>query len=83
MPNAREIECAVLGNDDPQASVPGEVIPSREFYDYKAKYIEPTARGSQIPAQLSDCARPRTSGDSRSRRSAPSKAREWRASTSC
>ncbi|MEO5898324.1 MAG: D-alanine--D-alanine ligase family protein [Vicinamibacterales bacterium] len=48
---AREIECAVLGNDDPQASVPGEVIPSREFYDYEAKYLD---QGSQtvIPADL-------------------------------
>jgi D-alanine-D-alanine ligase len=51
VPDAREIECAVLGNDDPQASVPGEVIPSREFYDYEAKYID---TGSQIviPADL-------------------------------
>ena len=40
VPNAREIECAVLGNDDPQASVPGEIIPSREFYDYEAKYLD-------------------------------------------
>ncbi len=37
---AREIECAVLGNDNPDASVPGEVIPSREFYDYEAKYLD-------------------------------------------
>jgi D-alanine-D-alanine ligase len=51
VPNAREIECAVLGNDAPDASVPGEVIPSREFYDYEAKYID---EGSQtiIPADL-------------------------------
>jgi len=51
VPSAREIECAVLGNDTPDASVPGEVIPSREFYDYEAKYIDD---GSQIiiPAQL-------------------------------
>jgi D-alanine-D-alanine ligase len=51
VPNAREIECAVLGNDAPEASVPGEVIPSREFYDYDAKYID---EGSQIiiPADL-------------------------------
>jgi len=51
VPNAREIECAVLGNDDPKASVPGEVIPSREFYDYEAKYID---EGSMIviPAHL-------------------------------
>lgn len=48
---AREIECAVLGNDDPEASVPGEVIPSREFYDYEAKYLDD---GSEIviPADL-------------------------------
>ena len=39
-PNAREIECAVLGNDEPEASVPGEIIPSREFYDYEAKYLD-------------------------------------------
>jgi D-alanine-D-alanine ligase len=51
VPNAREIECAVLGNDAPQASVPGEVIPSREFYDYEAKYLD---EGSKviIPADL-------------------------------
>jgi D-alanine-D-alanine ligase len=51
IPRAREIECAVLGNDDPQASVPGEIIPSREFYDYEAKYLD---EGSKclIPAPL-------------------------------
>jgi D-alanine-D-alanine ligase len=49
---AREIECAVLGNDEPEASVPGEIIPSAEFYDYAAKYLD---EGSQliIPAKLS------------------------------
>ncbi|MEO8682718.1 MAG: D-alanine--D-alanine ligase family protein, partial [Vicinamibacterales bacterium] len=48
---AREIECAVLGNDDPTTSVPGEIIPSREFYDYEAKYLD---EGSKvvIPADL-------------------------------
>jgi D-alanine-D-alanine ligase len=40
VPDAREIECAVLGNDDPIASVPGEVVPSSEFYDYSAKYLD-------------------------------------------
>jgi D-alanine-D-alanine ligase len=40
VPQAREIECSVLGNDDPLASVPGEVVPSHEFYDYAAKYID-------------------------------------------
>ena len=51
VPDAREIECAVLGNDEPMASLPGEVIPSREFYDYEAKYLD---EGSQtvIPADL-------------------------------
>ena len=38
--NAREIECSVLGNDEPRASVLGEIIPSNEFYDYEAKYID-------------------------------------------
>jgi D-alanine-D-alanine ligase len=49
---AREIECSVLGNDDPKASVCGEVIPAKEFYDYDAKYID---EGSKllIPAKLS------------------------------
>ena len=51
VPAAREIECAVLGNDDPEASVPGEVIPSREFYDYEAKYMDDTSR-TVIPADL-------------------------------
>jgi D-alanine-D-alanine ligase len=51
VPDAREIECAVLGNDKPEASVPGEIIPSREFYDYESKYLD---EGSQsiIPADL-------------------------------
>lgn len=48
---AREIECSVLGNDEPRASVPGEVIPFREFYDYRDKYIEGKT-GFKIPADL-------------------------------
>jgi D-alanine-D-alanine ligase len=51
VPNAREIECAVLGNDDPQTSLPGEVIPSREFYDYEAKYLDEGSK-TVIPADL-------------------------------
>jgi D-alanine-D-alanine ligase len=51
VPDAREIECAVLGNDDPQASIPGEIIPSREFYDYESKYLDEGSR-SVIPADL-------------------------------
>jgi D-alanine-D-alanine ligase len=48
---AREIECSVLGNDQPQASLPGEIVPGKEFYDYTAKYLD---EGSQliIPAKL-------------------------------
>jgi D-alanine-D-alanine ligase len=48
---AREIECSVLGNDKPEASAPGEIVPSAEFYDYSAKYLD---EGSQliIPAKL-------------------------------
>jgi D-alanine-D-alanine ligase len=53
VPSAREIECAVLGNDEPAASVPGEIIPSREFYDYEAKYLDDGSRAI-IPARLSD-----------------------------
>jgi D-alanine-D-alanine ligase len=49
--NAREIEVSVLGNDDPIASVPGEIIPSREFYDYVAKYIDDRSE-LIIPADL-------------------------------
>ena len=51
VPEAREIECAVLGNDHPDASVAGEVIPSREFYDYEAKYIDDNSQ-IVIPAPL-------------------------------
>jgi D-alanine-D-alanine ligase len=47
----REIECSVLGNDSPEASLPGEVIPFREFYDYNDKYIEGKT-GFVIPARL-------------------------------
>ncbi len=49
--NAREVECAVLGNDDPETSVPGEIVPSREFYDYEAKYLDEGSK-SLIPAEL-------------------------------
>ena len=48
---ARELECAVLGNDTPEASVPGEIIPSGEFYDYDAKYISSGSR-TEIPAAI-------------------------------
>jgi D-alanine-D-alanine ligase len=52
--DAREIECAVLGNDDPRASTPGEVVLSNKdgFYSYDAKYVDPDAATFQIPADL-------------------------------
>lgn len=49
--NAREIEVSVLGNEHPKATVPGEVIPSNEFYDYDAKYVD-GASDLKIPAEL-------------------------------
>ncbi|MEX0786639.1 MAG: D-alanine--D-alanine ligase family protein, partial [Dehalococcoidia bacterium] len=49
--DAREIECAVLGNDDPQPSPLGEVRYTREFYDYEAKYLDPTTE-LLIPADV-------------------------------
>jgi D-alanine-D-alanine ligase len=51
VPHPREIECSVLGNEEPMVSVPGEIIPGREFYDYEAKYLDEGSR-SVIPADL-------------------------------
>jgi D-alanine-D-alanine ligase len=48
---AREIECSVLGNDKPEASLPGEIVPNTEFYDYNAKYLDEGAQPI-IPAKL-------------------------------
>ncbi|HYR90437.1 MAG TPA: D-alanine--D-alanine ligase family protein [Terriglobia bacterium] len=53
--DAREIEISVLGNDDPIASVAGEIVPSREFYDYEAKYVDDDSR-LIIPAVLTEAA---------------------------
>ena len=53
MENCREIECSVLGNEYPQASVPGEIIPGAEFYDYHTKYIDDKSQ-LVIPAPLDD-----------------------------
>ncbi len=50
----REIECSVLGNDDPKASLPGEILPQTEFYSYESKYIDETGAKLEIPADLSD-----------------------------
>lgn len=50
--NCREIEVAILGNEEPQASVPGEIVPGNEFYDYNAKYLDDNSE-LIIPARLS------------------------------
>lgn len=54
VPQAREIEVSVLGNDAPSASVPGEIVPSREFYSYAAKYVDAGEEASEllVPAPL-------------------------------
>ena len=49
--HAREIECGILGNDQPAASVPGEIVPCNEFYDYNAKYVDEKSNAI-IPAKL-------------------------------
>ncbi len=56
VPDAREIEVSVLGNEEPSASLPGEIIPSREFYDYAAKYLDQGEDASEllIPAPLDE-----------------------------
>ena len=81
MPEAREIEVAVLGNDEPEASVPGEIVPSREFYDYQAKYIDDDST-PLIPAPLTEA----QTAEVRRLAIAAFKAVDapaWRASTSC
>ena len=52
--SGREIECAVLGNDDPIASIPGEVIPKDGFYSYEAKYVDENGATLKIPADLTE-----------------------------
>ena len=49
----REIECSVLGNESPAASVPGEIVPTHEFYSYEAKYLDENGAVLKIPARLS------------------------------
>ena len=48
----REIECSVLGNDNPIVSVPGEILPRHEFYSYEAKYLDENGAALEIPAKL-------------------------------
>jgi D-alanine-D-alanine ligase len=58
--DAREIEVSVLGNDDPIASIPGEIVPSREFYDYAAKYLDEASQlliPAPIPPETAERAR--------------------------
>ena len=55
---ARELECGVLGNDAPEASVVGEVVPGREFYDFDAKYLDEGLK-LEIPAPVADAVRDR------------------------
>ena len=50
----REIECAILGNDELIASVPGEIIPKHSFYSYEAKYIDSEGARLEMPAQISE-----------------------------
>jgi D-alanine-D-alanine ligase len=50
--SGREIECSVLGNEEPMASLPGEILPYHEFYSYEAKYIDEDGAGLVIPVQL-------------------------------
>lgn len=59
--NARELECSVLGNERPEASVVGEVVPDREFYDYDSKYDAESRTALHIPAKID----PETSGQVR------------------
>jgi len=53
VPNPLEVEVSVLGNDDPIASIPGEIRPTHEFYTYEAKYVDPHGAELVIPASLS------------------------------
>lgn len=50
----RELECAVLGNEEPEASVPGEIVPRHEFYSYEAKYLDEEGAELRIPAELDE-----------------------------
>ena len=54
LPDVREMECSVLGNDDPMVSVPGEITYRREFYDYDAKYLDEEGTQMHIPADVGD-----------------------------
>ena len=55
--DGREIECSVLGNEEPQAFPPGEVVPRHEFYSYEAKYLDPQGAELRLPAELPEATR--------------------------
>jgi D-alanine-D-alanine ligase len=57
--SGREIECAVLGNEEPAASVPGEIIPSHDFYSYDAKYLDENGAALEIPAKIDESTKER------------------------
>ena len=60
VPDPREIECAVLGNETPEVSVPGEIVPAGEFYDYDAKYLADDSEliiPARLPAERADAVR--------------------------
>jgi D-alanine-D-alanine ligase len=50
----REIECSVIGNETQEAFVPGEIVPTHKFYDYKAKYVDPDGAKLLVPAPLDE-----------------------------
>lgn len=50
----REIECAVLGNESPKASLPGEIVMNSDFYDFESKYVDSNASSTQIPAEITE-----------------------------
>lgn len=50
----KEVECSVLGNEEPKASLPGEIITNTDFYDFESKYIDSNASSTQIPASISE-----------------------------
>ncbi len=55
--SAREIECSVIGNHEPMAFAPGEIIPTHDFYDYEAKYTDPDGAKLIVPAEISETQR--------------------------
>ena len=82
--DAREIECAVLGNDEPQASIPGEIVVHHKdgFYSYDAKYVDPDGASWKIPAELPPAMTARVQAQAVATFRALELCRAWRASIS-